>query len=347
MRLLAQPAFKSRDDNPYTWLLYTHVAALGVHVDEFSPRRLLQNNYTIWHRHWPERNLNDTNLVRAIAKTQALLLLMQQARARKVKIVWSVHNLAAHEQLYPQVEVWFWKNFIRQIDGYISLSKTGMVAAQERFPDLKHLPGFVVPHGHYRQEYQDCLSPQDSRNLLGIPTTAKVLLFFGNIRPYKNVPQLIRAFRQFSDQKALLYIVGCPNSKELAENIKHEAVSDPRIQLRLEFIPKNEAQVYFRAANLVILPYCEILNSGSALLTLSFDRPVLVPLQGALGELQNQVGKEWVSTYVGELTALQIEAAIEWALNTPRPNKAPLEAFEWKELAQQTIAAYNAIAAGA
>ena len=345
MRVLAQPAFKDRNDNPYTWLLYTHMAALGVDVDEFSPRRLLQNNYIIWHRHWPERNLNDTNVLRAIAKTQALLLLMKSVRSRGVKIVWSVHNLSAHERLYPQLEAWFWKAFIRQLDGYISLSKSSMEAAQQRFPELRKLPGFVIYHGHYRAEYPADISSQAARASLGISPAAKVLLFFGKIRPYKNAPELIKAFRQFPDPNSRLYIVDSPEFPTLAEAIKQEAALDTRVHIYLDFISKDKAQIYFHAADLVILPYSEILNSGSALLALSFNRPILVPLRGSLAELQYQVGEEWVRTYAGEINSLQIEAALKWALSTPRPAQAPLGAFDWKELAHRTIDAYHAIAA--
>lgn len=344
MRILAQPAFMTRDINPYPWLLYTHMAALGVHVHEFTPDQLLRNKYAIWHRHWPEWHLSDTNVIRAIAKTQTLLYLMDYARSRGVKTVWTIHNFSTHERLYPKLEDWFWKSFTRRLDGYISLSKIAKEAAQERFPELKNLPGFVISHGDYRSEYPNYLSSQEARALLGISPSAKVLLFFGQIRSYKNVPELIRTFRKFRHSEVVLYIVGRPDSPRLAEAIKTEAALDLRVQLQLNFIPKDKVQVYLRAADLVVLTYREILNSGSALLALSFDRPILVPLQGALGELQAQVGQDWVRTYAGEIAPAYIEEALEWALNTPRPIQALLDTLNWKELAKQTVDAYRAIA---
>lgn len=345
MRILARPAFKGRSGNPYNWLLYTDIQEYGVCVDEFSHIRLLSNKYAIWHLHWPELPLNNQSLIKAFVKIKALLLQLDWARSRGIKTVWTVHNLSAHEQLYPELEAWFWKAFTHRLDGYISLSKAGMEAAQEHFPQLKNLPGFVVPHGHYRGEYPDYITSQEARASLKIPAAAKVLLFFGRIRPYKNAAQLIRAFQQFSDQEAVLYIIGCPDFLELAQELEREAALDHRVRMHLNFIPKEAAQLYFRAADLVVLPYREILNSGSALLALSFDRPVLVPLRGALGELQLQVGEEWVRSYTGEFLPSHIEEALEWALNTPRPQQAPLQALDWKELAQLTIDAYKTIAA--
>jgi beta-1,4-mannosyltransferase len=130
----------------------------------------------------------------------------------------------------------------------------------------------------------------------------------------------------------------------LADAISHETASDNRVRTYLDFIPQDQAQLYFRAADLVVLPYREILNSGSALLALSFDCPILVPLRGTLGELQAQVGKDWVRAYTGEMTAAHIEDAMHWALNTPRPHQAPLQALDWQELAQQTVHAYKFVA---
>ena len=344
MHILALPAFNSRKENPYNWLLYTYMKDLGVCVDEFSLKQAIASNHKIWHLHWPELPLNNRNFFKAFIKAQALLLQLDWARSRGTKTIWTVHNLAAHEQFYPQLETWFWKAFIRRLDGYISLSNAGMEAAQQRFPALKNLPGFVIPHGHYRGEYEDDISPEAARTELGISTSAKVVLFFGRIRAYKNVPQLIKAFRQLVDPEAILCIAGRPEFPALTEAITNEAGSDSRIRTYLDFIPQDKAQLYFRAADLVVLPYREILNSGSALLALSFDCPILVPLRGTLGELQTQVGEDWVRAYMGEITTSCIEDAMQWALNTPRPPQAPLQSLDWEGLAQQTVRAYKFVA---
>ncbi len=343
MQILARPAFKERKKNPYTWLLYNSMKEYGVNVDEDSPLRLLGRRYAVWHLHWPENFLSKQDILNAFARAKALLLQMDWARKQNLKIVWTVHNLAAHEQLHPKLEAWFWGAFLQRLDGYISLSKAGMEAAQERFPQLRNLPGFVIPHGHYRGEYPDHISSPDARAALGISGHSRVVLFFGQIRPYKNLVQLIQAFRQLPDSETVLYIAGRPHPPSLIEVLEAEAATDPRVQLHPNFIPKDQVQVYLRAADLVVLPYREVLNSGSALLALSFDRPILVPGKNSLSEIQAQVGEAWVRTYAGDITSGQIEAALEWALGTPRSQQAPLEAFSWKELSQQTINVYKTI----
>ncbi len=273
---------------------------------------------------------------------------MDQARQRDVKIVWTVHNLSSHEQIHPGLEAEFWNNFTNRVDGYITLSKTGLEVVQEHFPKLKRVPGFVIPHGHYRGEYPDTLSRQSAREQLGIANSAKVVLFFGKIRPYKNVVQLISAFRAYSDPITILFLVGEAKERfpEYMEAVKSESAEDSRVRLEVRHVPKDKVQVYFRSADLVVLPYGEILSSGVALLALSFERPVLVPLQNALLELQTQVGAGWVRTYLGEISAEVIGEGLDWALQDKHPPQPSLDFFDWEKLALNTLEAYRGILAG-
>jgi beta-1,4-mannosyltransferase len=111
-------------------------------------------------------------------------------------------------------------------------------------------------------------------------------------------------------------------------------------------IPEDEMQLFLNAADLVVLPYRDVLNSGAALLALSFNTPVLTPDAGALPELREQVGPAWVKLYRETLTAEVLDTGLQWAIGTPRPATAPLEFADWSEVAQATIAAYRGVLAG-
>jgi beta-1,4-mannosyltransferase len=139
----------------------------------------------------------------------------------------------------------------------------------------------------------------------------------------------------------MLLVAGDPHSAGLADEIRQAAGGDPRIRLDLRHVPDDEVQRYLRAADLVALPFRDITNSASALLALSFDRPVLVPARGAMGELQSLAGGQWVCTYEGDLTPDILARGLDWA--TRRPAGAPrLDALEWPEIARRTLAAYLA-----
>lgn len=342
MRVLASPGLGAREWNPYTWLLYSQLAC---RVDEFSYKRAAWHSYEIAHFHWPETPLN-TASPEFIIKMKLCrdLFFIEKLRHRGSKMFWTVHNLGAHESLHPELENWYWDRFTAKLDAFIALTQTGLAAARERFPRLRRIPGFVIPHGHYRDEYS--MRPRtDCRRDLNLPPGAKVILFFGKIRTYKNILGLISEFKALRDESTILVIAGNSHSPDLLRQIYQEGSVDSRIRLCVGHIPKGEVSTYFGAADLVALPYREILNSGTALLALSLNRPVLVPLRGAMGELATGVGREWVRPFPGDLTAATLKDAIDWTLETPRPHQAPLEHLDWGTLAQQTLAAYRAVVA--
>jgi beta-1,4-mannosyltransferase len=344
LRILARPAFWHRLANPYTWLLYSHmIAADGVVVEDYHWKRLVRRRYDVLHLHWPEGHLNEVDRALAFRRSLSALGLLRWARWRGTKIVWTIHNLRSHERLHPALEHWFWAEFLRCLDGYISLSHTGQEAALARFPQLRGVPGFVVPAGHYREAYVGKVTKTASRLQLGIDPQSKVLAFLGQVRPYKNVPRLVNAFRALTDPSLVLLVAGEPKSLKLAAELHAAAGDDPRVRLHLGWIPDEQILSYLAAADLVLLPYNEVLNSGSALLALSFDRPVLVPEMGSLPELQELAGQEWVRTYTGAITPGHLREAVDWALGAARSQQAPLEGLQWDRIAADTLAAYKTV----
>ncbi|HEX6740108.1 MAG TPA: glycosyltransferase [Vicinamibacteria bacterium] len=338
--MIAWPAFINAGHNPYNSLLYSGLARLGARVEDFSPGRLIFGRHDVWHLHWPESILNLPQPWKALPLAFTLRLLLRVARAKGTRIVWTVHNLRSHEGLYPGVEARLWRALMAHLDGYIALTDAGRAQAVRCYPSLRERPGFVIPHGHYRAVYPDTVSGAEARAHLGLPQGGRVLLALGQVRPYKNVPHLIRTFRALAAPDAILVVAGLPVTPELAAEVRAAAAGDRRVRVHLGFVPDGEVQVYLRAADLVVLPYRQILNSGSAILALSFARPVLVPEQGAMAELQRAAGREWVRTYPGALDPAVLRDALEWALHTPRDPGGLFAACSWEVIARQTLAAY-------
>src|SRR5258708_2177597 len=116
----------------------------------------------------------------------------------------------------------------------------------------------------------------------------RTILFFGRITPYKGLEYLVSAFRQIStrfDHYRLL-IAGRPDCSEsywnsLREDL-WEDVQKGKIILRSEFIPDSETELYFKAADVLALPYRDIYQSGVLFLGHSFGLPVLAADVGSL-----------------------------------------------------------------
>jgi beta-1,4-mannosyltransferase len=142
----------------------------------------------------------------------------------------------------------------------------------------------VIPHGSYLGAYPDTLTREEARTRLGIPDAGPVLLFLGAVRGYKGTDELVAAFHALPDPAARLLIAGKPRGDGIAERLRAAVVADPRIRLHLGHVPDEELQVWLRAADVVTLPFRDILTSGSAILALSFGRPVVAPALGCLPE---------------------------------------------------------------
>jgi D-inositol-3-phosphate glycosyltransferase len=148
----------------------------------------------------------------------------------------------------------------------------------------------VIPFGINNAVPNTDLSSREARQRLGIRANEKTILFFGNIAPYKGLEYLIAAFRKVLSRRDdyRLIVAGRPKNcdkywQEILDLIKNE-VRDGRILLRADYIPDEETEVYFKAADVLALPYRYIYQSGVLFLGYSFGLPVLAADVGSLKE---------------------------------------------------------------
>lgn len=331
MRILARPGENAQ--NPYVGKLYESLMGTeGVEVEGFRPWSALRpRRPDIFLVQWPE-TVFDHSLAGGLAVGHGIVLAAALLRRRGCRVAWIAHNLQSHERRFPHAEDRFWNAFCKQVDATISLSHAGLAAALERHPGLSGKPGIVVPHGHYRGVYPDSIGRSEARNRKDLPDAGRIVLFLGRILSYKNVPALVSAFRAAAVENDRLCIVGRPREEHLGREILAASEGDPRIRTEFGYVPDDRLQEWFRAADLCVLPFREILNSGSAILSLSFDLPILVPDQGAMAELRTTTGGDWVRTYTGELTTPVLAQALRWATDTRRERHAPLQRLEWNSI---------------
>jgi glycosyltransferase involved in cell wall biosynthesis len=281
--------------------------------------------------------------VYALADVVAFLATIARVRSRGGTVVWTVHNAVPHDLRHPRLVTFLCRSVSRLVSGFISLSHEGTRVALARYPALSRKRGFVIPHGHFREAYPRDVTADAARHTLGIAANARVILFFGLIRDYKNVPLLIETFRTLDDPNVVLLLAGAIRHDALRRAIVNAAADDRRIRLHDEWIAAERVQLFFGTSDLVVLPFREVLNSGSAILGLSFDRPVLVPDLGSMGELQRSVGDAWVRTYQPPLDPSGLRGGLEWAVRRPHEAAAPLQAFEWPAIARATHQAYDTL----
>ena len=336
LRILAWPAFRTKGENPYNWLLYSHMRAQGVVVDEYGFGNLVRGKYDVFHLHWPEWQISHPEFRVALLRFLRLRIILWVARRKGMRIAWTVHNMRCHENFHPRLGARFYDSFIPFVDGYVSLSTANLAAIRERFPGLRSRPCTVALHGHYRGVYPDDVTREAARERLGIGRGEFAILQFGAIRPYKNAATLIREFRKLERKDCVLLVVGRPMNREMETEIRNASSGESRVRLTLRFVEDEEVQFHFKAADLVVLPSHENWNSGSAMLALSFNRPVLLPAVESTVELQGLIGADWIGTYEGPFSAEVLERGIAWATRPGGPGEAPLGPIDWDSIAATT-----------
>ena len=339
----AEPAFRTRRSNPYNARLYDRMVAHGTQVRDLSWGRMMVGRVDIVHLHWPALTFLSSER-RAIVLARLLIFygLLRVARLRGTRLVWTAHNLESHERRStPALRRLSRRLLTRNLDAVIALTQSGVPALRGSFPELHHVPVLVVPHGHYREDYDFSSDRATARQRLDVPADVMLMVSVGQIRPYKGVPGLLRAFRGMAGPRnAELVVAGRAATPQLEREIRDAAAGDDRIRLELEFQPDNRLAMWLRAADLVVLSYTTVQNSGSAVLALSAGRPVLAPALGGLPELAALVGPGWFRLYEGDLTPADLAAAADWAV-AERRGTPDLDPLSWDRLASATEEVYR------
>jgi D-inositol-3-phosphate glycosyltransferase len=146
----------------------------------------------------------------------------------------------------------------------------------------------VIPFGINNAVPNTRLTPRDARQRLGIREGERAILFFGHIAPYKGLADLIAAFRRIVVRRDdyRLIIAGRPKNcdkywKTIRQAIGEDAQSG-RILVRADFIPDDETEIYFKGADVLVLPYRHVYQSGVLFLGQSFGLPALAADVGSL-----------------------------------------------------------------
>lgn len=295
----------------------------GVRVDYFTWRRAFTTRYDVLHVHWPERLMRDRTALRTLGKQAACTVLLLGLRVRRVALVRTEHNLTPHEA-GGVVEGW--------LMAWVRAWTTLVIRLNEATPvDPRH-PQVVIPHGDYRTVFGR--HPQ-ARTVPGR------LLYFGIIREYKGVERLLEVFRALTDPGLTLRLVGKPSTPAWREVVEEGCRADPRVSSILAFVDDDVLVHEVSEAELVVLPYSEMHNSGVVFVALSLDRPVLAPRSAVNTELAAEVGPGWLFQYDGELTPDLLTDTVAQVRRGGRAASPALTGRDWASVGRRHAETYR------
>jgi beta-1,4-mannosyltransferase len=296
--------------NPYLTQLFASFPPT-VTAHHMSWRRALLGHFDVFHVHWPEAMIRADSVPRRVLRMTRFALLLLRIKLQHKALVRTLHNVAPHEPAG-----WMLERVLSLTDRWTTLWI--VMSADARPPT--DAPFVVVPHGHYRDWFEGTARSDVQRGLI---------THFGMIRPYKGVEELVAVFSSMPEADRRLRIVGKIVDPDLARSLRIAAGADDRVSVVDRHVGDAELALEVSASELVVLPFRRTTNSGSMLLALSLERPVLVPRTPTFEQIGTEVGEGWVRTYEGPLTADIVSAALAAGREHPPRDRPDLTARDW------------------
>lgn len=301
------------------------------------------------HIHWTFPYMMANSRLMTIIKSTGFICMLIMLRLFGIKIIWTVHNIIDHEGKFKSTELFFTK-FLAKLSNKLIVHCQAAKLEVMKIYDKDDSSIIVIPHGNYIDKYKNTISNHDARNKLNVSEEDKVFLYFGQIRVYKGIPELISAFNKLGNKNVKLFIVG----KLLDEDVAVKILSnrDDRIESVLTFVPDDDIQIYMNAADVVVLPFKDILTSGSAILAMSFGKPIIAPDIGCITDtIDNRGGFLYPIEKTENIGKIEtgLFDAMQNVLNTDRTtllnmgmhNFRLAEQFGWDKVGKRTYNLYQ------
>lgn len=139
----------------------------------------------------------------------------------------------------------------------------------------------VIKHGNHKEYARHDITRTKARTKLNLPSDVFTLVFFGQIKEVKGVDVLLHAMarvRAKLGNNVRLVIAGkvWKDDFSVYQRLIDQYNLNDLVELHVRYIPDDELPYYYAAADLMVLPYKRIYQSGVVLMAMTFGRPVLV-----------------------------------------------------------------------
>lgn len=286
------------------------------------------------------------------------LLPPRQVAGRRRPLVLTAHDVLPREPRPGQLDAQ--RRLYERVDAIVVHSEHGAARLRDEL-EIDPAKVHVIPHGAFTHfvpgsapggaapaaPAPDTTAPDGAPprplppELAAVPRERPVVLCFGLLRAYKGVDVLLEAWRGIDD--AELWIVGLPKL-DLAPL---RAAAPPNVRFVPRFVADDEIAAFFGRADLVVLPYREIDQSGVLFTALAFGNPLLLTAVGGFPEVAATGAAELVPP--GDPAALHV--ALARLLSDPAARDrlaaaaraAAAGPYAWDAIAEQTLALYHSL----
>lgn len=270
--------------------------------------------------------------------------IMVIARIRKIPVIITVHNVRPHEG--SKLFYWASKLLFRYADAFIVHSEPNVEQLQQLYGISKNNI-MMIPHGVLSASESESLPKNKAKRNLGLSDEHSVLLMFGAVREYKGFDVALQALEKVlhKHQDVVLLIAGVL----WMDFTPYEEIIDQKnlgkhVRTVFKYVPDDEVALYFRSADIVLLPYHHFSSqSGVGLLALPYGLPMLVSDVGGLTNLvidpDSVINVGDQDSLAGRIIEILDDPLLAERLGTESIRLA--KRYDWTSIAQKTIYAYQ------
>ncbi len=269
-------------------------------------------------------------------------------RRFSARLVYTVHNVLPHDREHDPAMVAHYRRLYHQVDHLIVHSEYQRRLLRERFGVAdEHMT--VIPHGPLF--YRLTLPPRpEAARRLGCHGPGPYVLHFGHMRPYKGTELLLEAMAGVVQHypQAVLLLAGpatTERSRALQACIERYNL-DGHVHAHFGYVPTATLAAYFALADVVVMPYLQIDQSGVLLSALGLGLPVIASDSGGVSEMIRAQDLGYL-TPVGDGEALTetllavLASPDEARAKARRARTYVCTELAWSRIAAATVALYR------
>lgn len=333
--------------NPYLTLLSKSMDCEVV-LDDLPggnfPLTQLMNKHpsvNVIHLHWISEIIKNvswsSNDVVFYLKCILLALDCLFVRVRGRRLVWTIHNKLAHEGFDSKKEL-----FVRKI--YALFSKKIILHSAQALREISKLyeidiskKTLVTYHGNYDGCYPGpSMEKIALREKFGFNEGKLVALYFGNIKPYKGIENLLACYNDASRHVRLI-IAGAVKDEKYAESL--ESMARECVLFDFRFVDDQSLSDYFSLSDVVVLPFNDTLTSGSVVLAMTFGKPLVMSESAKVLGCVPDAGVKYFSTNE-ELTHILSNLSETDLVQMGKANSMQSQEMDWRGVGSMTQRAY-------
>lgn len=271
--------------NPFQRQIYAAVPAHhGQVIAALDPTHLVSRDSgedlrdRVIHLHWLHDVVQSApDLGQAWSRLDHFTAALSSAKNRGARVVWTVHNVMPHQVVHYFAELEL-RRIVAAAADVIHIMADSTLSETADLYRLDPKKVVRIPHPSYAGVYPVVIDRALARTRQGHRDGDLSLLFFGQVRAYKGIADLLDAMVLLRRKlpRVSLQLAGRIDPDQ-HQSLADRLHSDPTLRTWFGHIPDDQLQVLLLAADLMVLPYHQVLNSGAMVLAATFGLPVVLP----------------------------------------------------------------------